>query len=306
MSQTGAVPNRVSLAENPKSESVGAEKIPLPKPFANANQWVTAFLVLGIVLRVSHYFVRFPLNGDEARLVANFVGATYGQLTHTLRFNQVAPVPFLWGELFLTKLLGFSEYSLRLIALIASVASLALFVHLAKRTLSGPAMVLAVAVFSVSGILIRYSAEAKPYSLDLLVALILITLVVEWWRTPVRVAWLWGLALFSPVALLLSFPSVFATGAIGATFAWPVWRSGDRRARWALAAFGGLLIGTFWVLLRIVVGSQYEGVHHDMVEHWQEAFPPVSHPWRLPLWSLRTFSGPIMAYPWGGIHHPVC
>jgi hypothetical protein len=284
----------------PNPTGATAASVSFPGPLAKPGQWVIAFVILGVVIRLVRYLLCFPLTGDEARLASNFVDTTYAQLTQTTRFNTVAPVPFNWIELFNTRLLGYSEYSLRLVPLICNLASLALFVHVGRRIVAGATWVLTVAVFAVSYVLLRYSTEVKPYSLDLLVSLTLIALIVEWQRAPSRVSWLWGLTAFTPVALAVSFPAVFVAGAIGFTFAAPVWKTRNQRARWVFFGFLCILAATFLVNLRFVIGAQYHGVQQHMMKAWEDSFPPMSHPLRIPFWLLRTFTGPLMPYPVGG------
>lgn len=283
----------------------GAKSAELEKGFSSLDsvttkQWIIAFVVLGILMRVVRYLLPYPLTGDEARVVSNLVGTSYGQLTQTLRFNQVAPISFLWTELFLTKTLGFSEYTVRLLSIVAGIASLGLFIQIARRLLTGVTLMLAIACFSVAHNLCVYSSQAKPYGVDLLVAMVFIAMAVEWWQNPSRVGWLWGMVGFTPVALLISFPAVFPSGGVGLACLMPVWRSRNVRAKVALGAFFVVLAISFLVMMHLTVGSQYEAVRRDMVEHWQDAFPPVLQPWRLPVWLWATFTGPLMAYPIGG------
>ena len=124
----------------------------------------------GLVLRLTRYLLRFPLWEDEAGLSANLLDRGYGGLLQPLHYLQVAPPLFLWGQLTLVKLLGFNEYSLRLLPFLCGVGSLLLFRHVAGRLLQGTALVLAVGLFAVSSRITWYSAEAKPYGCDLLVA----------------------------------------------------------------------------------------------------------------------------------------
>ena len=63
------------------------------------------------------------------------------------------------------------------------------------------------AIFAVSFHPIRHAAEVKPYASDLLVALVLLALALDWRRTPDRTLWLWLLVAFVPVALALSHPA---------------------------------------------------------------------------------------------------
>ena len=132
------------------------------------RRWLLALVIVGLVLRLTHYLLRFPLWADEAGLSANFLDRGYGGLLQPLHYCQVAPTLFLWGQLTLVKLLGFHEYTLRLMPFLCAVGSLLLFRHVAGRLLQGTALVLAVGLFAVSSRIIWYAAEAKPYGCDLL------------------------------------------------------------------------------------------------------------------------------------------
>ncbi len=117
------------------------------------------FLALGIAARVIRYALRFPLWEDEAFLAANLLHRGFGELAGSLDYYQVCPLGFLWVQLGAVRLLGFNEYVLRLVPLVCGLASLFLFRHLAGRLLRGTALVLAVAIFSVSYPCIRYSSR---------------------------------------------------------------------------------------------------------------------------------------------------
>ena len=144
------------------------------------RRWLLALMIVGLVLRLTRYLLRFPLWADEAGLSANFLDRGYGLLLQPLHYCQVAPTLFLWGQLTLVKLLGFHEYTLRLMPFLCGLGSLLLFRHVAGRLLQGTALVLAVGLFAVSSGITGYAAEAKPYGCDLLVALALLALTVEW------------------------------------------------------------------------------------------------------------------------------
>src|SRR5262245_47731940 len=86
------------------------------------------FVALGILLRVARYLLDYPLWWDEAFLAVNFIRRDYlDLLLRPLDYNQVCPILFLWGELTVVKLLGFSEWSLRLLPLASAVGSVVLF-----------------------------------------------------------------------------------------------------------------------------------------------------------------------------------
>ena len=192
---------------------------------------IWAFVWLGVILRVVTYLLNFPLWGDEAFVAVNLIARGYGDLMRPLDYGQVCPLFFLWLELTAVKVFGFSEWSLRLIPTVCSVASVFLFAHMAGRVTRGPARLLAVGIFCVAYYPIRHGAEVKQYSTDLLAALILLALAIEWWRHPDKSRWLWALAAVVPLMLGLSHPAVFVAGGISVALTVKVWARVKRRAR---------------------------------------------------------------------------
>jgi hypothetical protein len=203
------------------------------------TRWIWAFLLAGVALRLVRYLLRFPLWEDEAMLSANFLDCGYLDLLRPLGYLQVCPPLFLWIQLTAVKLLGFTEYSLRLVPFAASLASLVLFRHVAGRLLRGTALLLAVGIFAVGYPMIRYAAEAKPYGCDLLLAMAMLALVVEWLRRedpacpaprpPSR--YLWALVAIVGPAVLCSYPAVFVAGAMSLVVGYELWSS-RRRDNW--------------------------------------------------------------------------
>ena len=262
---------------------------------------VLAFVALGVLLRVGHYLANYPLWGDEAFLALNFLRRGYLDLLLPLEYGQIGPILFLWAELTAVKLFGFSEMSLRLCPLICSVASVFLFRHTAGRMLKGPALLLAVAIFAVSIHPIRHSADAKPYASDLLVALALVVLAIEWRGSSERTAWLWMLAGFSPIALAASYPAVLVAVGIALALAPAVWRTRRRGPIIALAAYFIIVATTFAGLFAGIVHRQQTGaVMPALQRYWAESFPPLNSAARLMSWLITTHAGNMLAYPWGG------
>lgn len=190
------------------------------------------FLWIGLAARAVRYFLKFPLWEDECFLCVNFIDRSFTELLQPLTYHQVAPPLFLWLERASVLLLGYSEWSLRLIPFLASLASLFLFRRLAGQLLDGPGRLLAFGIFAVAYPGIRYAAEAKPYATDLFAALVLLVLAVEWYRSR-RAAPLIALALLTAPLLWLSYPAAFVAGgvslAIGAVLVRGRAGEGERR-----------------------------------------------------------------------------
>jgi len=262
------------------------------------DQLAWAFVALGIILRVGRYLLNFPFWGDELMVMQNLLDRDYRDLAEPLTMQQVAPIGYLAIELTAIKLLGFSEWSLRLFALLSSIAGLFVFRDLAARLLGKVPMVLAVGILSVSYYPIRHATECKPYGSDLTAALILVWLAVCWWQNPANRRWLWGLAVAGPMMLLISNPTVFVAGGISFALAWPVWKSRDVRTWVAFALYNLLIAATFLIVLKTVTARQYDATHEFMLQYWAEGFPPA-RPASLVNWLLSIHAGEMMAYPVG-------
>lgn len=285
-----------------------ANDSPDPLRLDRQRQLIWAFLLLGLAARTVRYVVCFPLWEDECFLVSNFIDQTYSGLLAPLNYHQVAPLGFLGIELSLVKLCGFNEWSLRLPAFLASLASLALFRHLAGRLLSGTALVLAVAIYSVSYSGIRYAAEAKPYGVDGLVALVLLALAVEWWRASPRLAGRWLLALTCavPVAIAVSYPAVFVAGGVSIFMAAEMWRQWcggsdlNHKRFLGLAVYNAVLLASVAALLVIAARAQSQAELGYMRNYWKDNLPAITAPWEVLRWLLMTHTGDLLAIPLGG------
>ena len=263
------------------------------------RRWLRYFLVLGIALRLVRYGLKHPLWSDEAFLSFNILNRDFSDLMKPLDYQQVCPLLFLWAEKATSLVLGFSEWSLRLIPTMASIASLFLFRHVAGRLLKGQALVLAVAFLAVAFTPIRHGGEVKPYATDFLVALGLIALAVEWLRNQASSASLWGLAAFGPLAVGLSNPAIFLAASIGLVLALPVLKTRSHNAIVPFVLFGLFSAGTFLWLSRVVNAPQSAKVMDWMKVYWAGAFPPKSLD-RLIVWLARTHTSQMFAYPGGG------
>jgi hypothetical protein len=159
---------------------------------------------------------------------------------------------------------------------------------------------LAMAIFAVSLHPIRHSAEAKPYATDLLVALGILALAIEWYYSPNRTRWLWMMVGFTPIALASSYPAVLIAGGIALALAPSVWRTPRRGPKIAFSAYLLMVAATFAVLFVGVMHRQQTGVAVGLQKYWADSFPPLDSPVRLASWLISTHAGSMLAYPGGG------
>lgn len=263
---------------------------------------ISLFVGLGLLARVIRYYLCFPLWDDESFLCVNLIGRSYADLLQPLDYHQVAPILFLWLERTAVIGLGFSEYSLRLLPFVCSIASLFLFRRVAERLLSGPALLFAVAIFAVSYPGIRYAAEAKPYGTDMFVSLVILSLVVRWrdscdWRI------LALLAAMMPITLGISYPSVFAAGGLSLVAGAILYQRKSSKTEWiAWCAWNLSLVASFVVWFQLVGRVQSGAEAEFMGDYWKDNFPPMRQPWLLPYWLLKTHASDFLSYPVGGPH----
>jgi hypothetical protein len=277
----------------------------LPSPSGtNARQatwkrWLFVLLALGVAQRLFRYLLRFPVWGDEAFLCLNLMDRDCLGLLQPLRFDQVAPLLFLWGEEAVYHLLGNSELALRLLPLLAGIGSLFLFARLAFVALRPSAALLATGLLAVSYYPVRHSCELKPYAFDLFQTLLLLTPAVFWLRCPERRRYLVLLAAAVPLAVAASYPAAFTAGAVSFAFLPAVWRRRDPKT-WLLYGLFNLLAGvTFGGLFLGIGQAQHASMTTSCQGYWDAWFPPPDCR-ELPGWLLRVHAGNLLAYPVGG------
>ena len=202
-----------------------------------------ALIAIGTFLRLWQYLANSSLWIDEAALARNILDRPAAALFESLDYSQSAPVGFLLVEKAAASILGTTEKALRAIPLLCGIFGIFVFWLVARRVVSGWAVVFAVGMFSLAIPLIYFSSQLKQYSSDVLAAMLLLLGTIEIRRrgaTPAR-AWLLGVA--GAVLVWVSQPAVLILAGLGASLLIVVWRERDRRTANAL-----LITWTVWGL----------------------------------------------------------
>jgi uncharacterized membrane protein len=193
--------------------------------------YTTLIILVGVVIRLGYYSLDRSLWRDEAMLAYNLIDRSYSELLKPLEYNQHAPPLFLLVERLIVSHLGHGEKALRLQSLAAGIVSVLLFGSLARRLLNERAALVATMLFALSPLLIRYSAEVKPYSGDLLCAVMLVLASsVSDPRRTLSVGCLVPLSVAGIIAILYSFPSVFVLMGLGLYLFYQAWSSRNQQA----------------------------------------------------------------------------
>ncbi len=188
----------------------------MPPPGTTARALVPALLVAtGLVLRGAHYLGNRALWVDEANLALNVIGRDIAGLLRPLADDQAAPFGFLALAKIATTALGENEYALRLLPLLAGLASLPVFLALARRCVSPVAVPVALALFALAEPLVYYAAEFKQYSSDVFVSAGLWLAAARALGHPASRAGATGLGAMGALAVWLSHPAVFVLAGVG-------------------------------------------------------------------------------------------
>jgi hypothetical protein len=270
-----------------------------PTPF----QATIALLGLGLIWRTVRYALVFPLWGDEAFVAVSILSRDLAGLSKPLEFGQIAPPGFLWAEWVVTRLLGRGEWGLRLVPFLAGAAGLLLFWRFARRVASRRVVLVAVALLAASFYPARHGNEVKPYTLDLLVSLVVTALGWEVWRDPRSATRWWVLTGSAAVGVWMSYTAVFPVASVGLLLLAKVART---RSPWLMArgmAFA-LLSGLSWGVMAATFATTQARASDWLPDlaTWKDAFPPLSEPWRIPWWLFEIHTGNMLAYPHGGNH----
>jgi uncharacterized membrane protein len=202
---------------------------------ATRSAWITlGLLLVGLSLRSYHYLRQPPVWHDEAAVIVNVLDKDYAELLGPLLFDANGPPLFLWLERAAYLTLGDSPLALRLIPFLASCASLLLIAYLSRRILHPSAVPWAVLLFACSEQMLWHTCEAKPYAIDVLIAVLLATVHCVLADCPLTMRIL-ALALLAPFALLISYPAALVYGGLLATLGLAAWQQ-RRWLPWLLLA----------------------------------------------------------------------
>ncbi|GAB4239503.1 MAG: hypothetical protein Kow00121_66140 [Elainellaceae cyanobacterium] len=177
-----------------------------------------AVVLFGSLVRLVQYLSNRSLWGDEAMLALNIVDRSYLELLTPLDYNQAAPPLFLWIERFAVQVFGNNEYALRLFPFLCGLVSLVAFFKLTTRYGSAIAAPIAIALFACLKYTLYYANEAKQYSSDVMVALLLCLWLIPLKHQQLTAKQLVPLGIVGAVFIWLSHPTIFIMAGIEASY----------------------------------------------------------------------------------------
>ena len=238
--------------------------------------WLLAFSIaifIGFYFRLQRYLENRSLWIDEIVNATNVLNKSLAQLILLpMEYNLTAPRGFWTVERLIVRLLGGSEYALRLYPLICGLVSLALFYWIAKRYVSAKTALVALSLFAISHPLIAFSAELKQYSSDVLVTLLLLWLAAFGVARAQNGRRIMLIGAMGAAAIWFSYPAVFVLGSIGLSFIFADYARA-RRTRMIGLCVVILMWGTSFVVMYV---NSLAGVasNNVLAYQWASGYMP--------------------------------
>lgn len=242
-------------------------------------------IAVGIIIRLWQYLSNPSIWVDEAAIARNILDRHPWQLFGPLDYGQIAPRGFLLSVKLASALFGPSEYSLRLVPFLWSVASLILFFIIASFVLRPVNVFIATSMAALAIPLIFFSSNLKQYSSDIAITLLILWMMfyLQTYQLDRRATR--GFAFAALPLLFFSQVAVFPLTVAGGILAADAW-IGRRADRW-----NRLAIALVWAIA-VIVTTAYNSwamIAADRMyayRFWEGSFPPSQGTWS---WIWTTF-----------------
>jgi hypothetical protein len=269
----------------------------------------------GLAWRLARLGMHFELTGDEAGIMRSVIERDYRGLLDPLSYENVSPPLFLWMTKFIDSLFQ-SDWAARMAPFLAGIGAVGIFWLICRDTLRGTARWIALAVLCVSYVPVVEGTRTKGYTIDLLAAMVVLWLMLQWMLGGRKARYLAGLAFCAPLFIWLSYTSIFVIGAAGLILATCLLKSGlspksalagARQIGWPNALAGlALAAGTAasaLLLYQLNIRPGLQASHtNGLANFWRAGYPPLHQPWKIPWWLLVAHTGRGFAWPIGDNH----
>lgn len=231
----------------------------------NSSYIIYIIIGLGILLRLLFPLFNVGLWHDECALAINILDREFWGLFNPLRFLQTAPPLFscltkiftIEGNVIIT------DFSIRIVPLLAGIGSIFAFYNLLRNIFTNKfVIIIGLIIFTFNPILINYSYELKPYSMDVFIAILLTTYFIKYnpegyWRQFYQI-------LLLSFSMMFSLPAAFIM--LGGIFL--MLFKDYRRFLYAISAFG--LFITFYFIYHLWGTMEVHGAKMD--QYWNSFF----------------------------------
>ena len=241
--------------------------------FMISRTGIKSIIILGCVLRIAQFLFNRSLTEGEAPLALNIIERSYAGLLQPLGYVQAAPVGFLIIEKFSVSVFGTGEMALRLFPLIAGILAVFLFWQVAKQTLVGAAVPAALLLFSVGDHLVYFSSEVKPYSVDVMVCLLLLLSSLLMIQNHMKLRYIILFGMIAALGFWFSYPLVFVFAACILVIVLWVLHTKKYHMIWWFSIACLAALASF--LLQYLVVLRSSSTSSELLTFWQHAFAPL-------------------------------
>jgi hypothetical protein len=250
---------------------------------------------MGIFLRVYFYAINRSLWLDEAMLALNIVNRSFLGLLKPLDYGQGAPIGFLLLQKAVVSFLGSSDYTLRLIPLLAGLASIPLMYSVSRQYERGLALYISLGLFALSTRLIYYSSEMKQYSNDVLITLLLLLIVPKCLEDKAKPHAIVALGIAGSLAIWISHPSLFVLVGVFLTLGLAFTKRRDSyHLLWLIGIVG---VWGIDLILAYIVSLRHLATNNSLIDYWSNYFAPLP-PWSNFSWYYNALIR-MLSYPAG-------
>jgi len=228
-----------------------------------------AAVALGTLWRLAQWWSNPSLWLDEASIAQNIIDRGYRGLARPLRFEQGAPVGWLWIERTLSSMFGSSERMLRLWPLLAGMATVFVAWALARRLLGPVATAAYLSMVALWPAMVQYSGELKQYSTDTLASVLILLLGLRVLQRERRARL--HLAVAGTVLLWFSLPAAICLAGVGLFLGFDDLKSRDRPGVKADVLTALAWSATLAVLWKVNLG---ELSHSVVADGWKNGYAP--------------------------------
>jgi len=175
---------------------------------------VIVFLSLSLI----HFLSPRPLDLDENSIIGNLKVRSYSGLLSELEDAQAFPRLYVFAVKFIGDATDYSIRAVRFLPLVFMWLAYFLWIRLFKKAFKDEFLsFLAILAFSCSYHLIYYSAETKPFSMDVFVIAVFLSIFLYQREThqlsPTKITY--AIAFLSPLLIFFSYTGLFAFWIVG-------------------------------------------------------------------------------------------
>ena len=152
----------------------------MKNPHLTWNKWgLYLAFAIPILLLFYVFFSNRSLFLDSLNLARNISESSFFELLLPLKYEQSAPLLFLYISKITTLIFGVSEYSLRALPMVSGIACLYFFAKNLKHLLHSRYVAIGLFWLGTQSMFVRYSTEFKQYITDAFVSVFIIWLALS-------------------------------------------------------------------------------------------------------------------------------